>query len=144
MFLFVSFMDVLLLWWQWGGDKGKLSSCMHKVWYWPRVMVTIAEHPWAGWGWPAVKLGSELQSPESAKHGSGGVLGREESVPYPAVIPHPGTFRNNLAGFSVSPTWRNVHQEERDQQQVSAWPSRCILLMSCQLSSPFIFNPVCP
>jgi len=40
------------------------------------------------------------------------VMRREESVPYPAVIRHPGTFRNNLAGFSVSPKWRNVHQEE--------------------------------
>ena len=37
-----------------------------------------------------VKLGSELQSPESAKHGSGGVLGREESVPYPQSYPIQG------------------------------------------------------
>ena len=87
---------------EWGIKGNFLHVCTKcdtdRGWWWQLLNVLGA-----GWGWPTVQLGSELQSPESAKHGSGGVLGREESVPYPAVIPHPGTFRNNLASFSVSP-----------------------------------------
>lgn len=68
-----------------------------------------------GWWWQLLNIlglaeadlqwNSEVNSSHrnQPKHGSRRCVGEEESVPYPAVIPHPGTFRNNLAGFSVSP-----------------------------------------
>ena len=127
------------------GWEGEETFIMHAK----SVMLTEddGENCWASLGWLRLTYGEIwMWTPvPGISHawvrrsvGEGGIC------PLPAVIPHPGTFRNNLAGSSVSPEWRNVHQEDRDQQQVSAQPSRCILLMSCQLSSPLIFNLLCP
>lgn len=127
-----------------GGSRGsrKLSSCMHKVWYWPRVMVTIAQHPWAGWAtygetrkWTPVPGISQAWVRRCV--GEGGIC------PLPSCHTTSRTFRNNLAGFSVSPTWRNVTRKIRTSNSI------CLAIqMHPAYELPavfsFIFNPVCP